>query len=359
MKKYRFPYILNILLLLTLLLAGCNLPVSKPVVAPTINVTQAYQTVQAHLTLEASSKPPATSTPVSTTGVSATQTSTPLAATATLKPAQPSATHQVPAISCDQAAPGNPIDVTIPDNTKMKSGQTFTKTWRLQNAGTCTWTQQYSIAQFSGETMATSAIIPMPVSVAPGQTIDISVDMVAPLAAGTYRSDWKLRNAANTWFGIGPGGASTFWVIIVVEKSTTATVTGTVTPATPTSTSGPAPDILVSDRKTLTIGDTINLDSDEINGGAGDDLSYEINSNGKLRLVPTNGAQFGVFGGREPTLAECQATSLAQSVLPLDSLSRGTFLCYQTDDGRYGWLELGNLKDDQSLVVLFLTWAGT
>ena len=30
-------------------------------------------------------------------------------------------------------------DVTISDNTRLKPNQGFTKTWRLQNTGTCTW----------------------------------------------------------------------------------------------------------------------------------------------------------------------------------------------------------------------------
>src|SRR5258706_14580921 len=30
-------------------------------------------------------------------------------------------------------------DVTIPDNTQMKAGGQFTKTWKFQNTGTCPW----------------------------------------------------------------------------------------------------------------------------------------------------------------------------------------------------------------------------
>ena len=31
-------------------------------------------------------------------------------------------------------------DVTVPDGTEFTQGETFTKTWRLKNRGTCTWT---------------------------------------------------------------------------------------------------------------------------------------------------------------------------------------------------------------------------
>ncbi len=30
-------------------------------------------------------------------------------------------------------------DVTVPDDTHFSPGQTFDKTWRLQNAGDCEW----------------------------------------------------------------------------------------------------------------------------------------------------------------------------------------------------------------------------
>ena len=40
--------------------------------------------------------------------------------------------------ACDQAAFIR--DVTVPDGSPFAPGETFTKTWRLQNTGTCTWT---------------------------------------------------------------------------------------------------------------------------------------------------------------------------------------------------------------------------
>ena len=34
-------------------------------------------------------------------------------------------------------------DVTVPDGTRYDPGATFTKTWRLRNIGTCTWTTSW------------------------------------------------------------------------------------------------------------------------------------------------------------------------------------------------------------------------
>ena len=111
-------------------------------------------------------------------------------------------------------------DVAIPDGTTFSPGAAFTKIWRLKNVGTCTWTTAYSAVFSSGDAMgATSA--PMPKSVAPGETVDISIGLAAPSTNGHYRGYWKLRNAAGTAFGIGSSGTSAFWVDINVSGTST------------------------------------------------------------------------------------------------------------------------------------------
>jgi hypothetical protein len=44
-------------------------------------------------------------------------------------------------------------DVTVPDGTIYKTGDVFTKTWRIRNAGTSTWTPGYALVFISGEKM--------------------------------------------------------------------------------------------------------------------------------------------------------------------------------------------------------------
>jgi peptidoglycan hydrolase-like protein with peptidoglycan-binding domain len=48
-------------------------------------------------------------------------------------------------------------------------------------------------------------------TVAPGQTIDVSVNLTAPAAAGTYKGNWKLREPGGAVFGLSTGP---FWVQI-------------------------------------------------------------------------------------------------------------------------------------------------
>ena len=94
-------------------------------------------------------------------------------------------------------------DVTIPDNTAMAPGTTFVKTWRLRNSGTCSWAVGYAAVFSSGSRMGASIPVPLSTIVSPGNTIDISVPMVAPTAPGTYRANWLLRSDTGASFGLG------------------------------------------------------------------------------------------------------------------------------------------------------------
>ena len=110
-------------------------------------------------------------------------------------------------------------DVTVPDGTKYEPGATFEKTWRLKNIGTCTWTTSYSLVFDSGAQMGAPASVKIPSEVRPGQTIDISVDMTAPTAAGHYRGYWKFKNASGVLFGIGYTANRAWWVEINVTST--------------------------------------------------------------------------------------------------------------------------------------------
>ncbi len=94
-------------------------------------------------------------------------------------------------------------DVTVPDGTRMDPGQRFTKTWRLQNVGSCTWTPDYSVVFVSGERMGAPSATPIGQTVAPGQMVDVSVQLTAPQNEGTYRGNFKLRSPDGQVFGLG------------------------------------------------------------------------------------------------------------------------------------------------------------
>ncbi len=150
-----------------------------------------------------------------------------------------SSTTTPPPAACDRAQ--FIADVTIPDGTVIAPGASFSKTWRLKNIGTCTWTTSYQLMFDSGAQMGGPSFQAMPHTVVPGQTVDIVVSLVAPTTAGTYRGYWKFRNASGVPFGIGTGGTKSWWVEIVVTSSIATTPVTPGTPATPVTPGTPQP----------------------------------------------------------------------------------------------------------------------
>jgi uncharacterized protein YkwD len=111
-------------------------------------------------------------------------------------------------------------DVTVPDDTFFSQGEPFVKTWRLRNAGDCTWTTDYKLVHYSGEIMSAGLSIPFPKNTAPGETIDISVDMVAPSRGGPHQSNWWFEKPSGERFGAGLSQRDLIWVAINVRHFT-------------------------------------------------------------------------------------------------------------------------------------------
>jgi len=110
--------------------------------------------------------------------------------------------------------------VTIPDGYDIDVNKNFTKTWRLKNVGSCTWTSDYDVVFDSGAQMSGPATQQLTNgSVAPGQTIDLSIDMKSPNSSGTYKGNWKLREPGGAVFGLSTGP---FWVQIDVHVAAVA-----------------------------------------------------------------------------------------------------------------------------------------
>jgi hypothetical protein len=106
----------------------------------------------------------------------------------------------------------------VPDGTIFAPNAAFSKTWRLKNVGTCTWTTGYSLAFVSGDRMGGVDTL-LPQTVVPGQTVDVGVNLTAPSLAGSYRGYWELKNASGALFGIGATFDRPFWVDIRVSGS--------------------------------------------------------------------------------------------------------------------------------------------
>jgi hypothetical protein len=309
-------------------------------------VTQPYQTVAILLTQATPETPPATSISKPTDK----PTSTPRKPTPGNQPgtSTPVSTTE---LHCNRASPGNPIDVTIPDDSAMLPRQAFTKTWRLQNTGVCAWSKEYAIVWFSGESFDASREIFFSNPIQPGQTVDITVDMRAPEKPGTYQSNWKLKNADGELFGIGPSGNAPFWArIIVIQVDTPAP------PPTASPTATPA--IQTSGISNLRPGDSLNLDTLQLSNNSESDLDYRQDEAGLHHIFPGNGARIGDFIDFQPNFQECKNDALEANQLDLDAAPIGSYFCYRSNQGLPGWGRLVYFNNQDGVLVLeLLTWS--
>lgn len=372
MKSHLLFFLVFFLLLMTL--AGCQLP-QNPTQNPTMNPTQAMQTVAAIVeqTTNAQSSLQATSTQTipspQETKIFNPTLSSPVTLTITPSVVSASESPSTPTAICDQAAAGNPIDVTIPDDTHMQPGQGFTKIWRLINTGACPWTKEYAVRFFYGTQMNAPDIIYLDQIVNPGEALEITIDMTAPLTPGTHQGNWKLRNATGQLFGIGPGGDAPFWVriVVVIPPTQTAIPTHTPTPSatttttpTPTQTYTPTPAISQQGSISLSLTDLLDLDTGIVNPESGADLTFDLNEpNGSFHILqPQDSTAIGIVGNVQPSLNDCLNAAMSSAPITLESLSSGAYLCYRTNLGLPGWLRYVSLDSENGVVNAdFNTWA--
>ncbi len=243
MKKY---ILLGMTLLLMMLgLASCKTMQKAsptPSMDPNLVYTAAAQTANARLTEMAKiSVPTETPTPSEPTPdvaltVAFETISAQLTQAAALTPS-PNPPQAVPATVTAGVVAGVTgdramyvADVTVIDGSDFAAGTAFVKTWRLKNIGTTTWTTAYSFGYISGDKMDGPNSISLQKNVAPGEMVEISVNLVAPASSGHYRGYWKLLNAEGKYFD------ESVYVDIDVAGSGTAAAGPTITPGGPTAT---------------------------------------------------------------------------------------------------------------------------
>ncbi|MBK8026488.1 MAG: peptidoglycan DD-metalloendopeptidase family protein [Chloroflexi bacterium] len=90
-------------------------------------------------------------------------------------------------------------DLTIPDGTRLKMGEKFTKTWRIRNSGETTWDQGFALVFVDGDHMGGPDSVPLPAA-RRGRNADVSVELTAPMVPGNYRTIWQPRDPQGNFF---------------------------------------------------------------------------------------------------------------------------------------------------------------
>ncbi len=145
-------------------------------------------------------------------------------ATATLQPTQipptvspASPTPDPAALNSTPACKDGAVliaDVTYPDNAHVIAGEKFTKTWKIENAGGCPWTG-YTVAFVSGDRMEAPDSVPVS-ETKTKDSVEVSIDLVAPTTDGSYTANFELRNAQGKSVPVGTD--PTFWVKITAGE---------------------------------------------------------------------------------------------------------------------------------------------
>ncbi len=167
-------------------------------------------------------------------------------------------------------------DVTIPDGTIFTPNAVFTKTWRVQNNGSCAW-ENFSLVFVSGTQMAASALYPVPTT-PPGGTADLVVPMTAPSNYGAYQGTWRMRSSAGQLFG------TNLTIVINVPSPATAVPPTNTPPPTVAGCSGQPNDF------------SFNASSLNINTGQSVNLSWGAVTNASAVFL--SGGDFGPEPGQ-------------------------------------------------------------
>lgn len=210
MKKNRLTW-LCLLVSLAFISLSCRMTVEEGLTFAKIDLTYAVES----LVVQLSQTVPVADT--ATLAPAATQTQTYLP--------RPLVTHSpvfVPSLAPTSTPTRLPcdfvtfvMDVTVPQGTNFNPGDVFTKTWRLRNSGSCSWSQAYELVFVEGDRLSAPDSVRLPGEVRPLQEVDITVLMEAPDELGRYRGEWMLRNPSGQLISV-QGGVPIYVTIEVV-----------------------------------------------------------------------------------------------------------------------------------------------
>lgn len=195
------------------------------------------------------------------------------------------------------AASDEPVEVTPEDTTcahkvewlnagqagvhVVQASQPFTVTWQLKNAGNCAWEESFKVVRVDDPITATDFAErewPLNARVEPGQTLDFTVQVTAPIF-GNGRVNLMLSDGT-TNFGIGDQANAPFWFDYQVQATPTPQPTATNMPtATPQPTATDMPTL--TPLPTNTDAPPAPLDTEP------PDIHYTVSPNTPVNTYPT------------------------------------------------------------------------
>lgn len=240
-------------------------------------------------------------------------------------------------------------DVTLDDKNMtappvMKPGQVFTKTWRVQNSGTCAWDPKYALAYSYGnrpEANMGGTQVLVGKTVQPGETIDISAVLTAPNTYGTFQGFWNMRDLQNVDFG------ETVWVgIQVPNPNPPPTATPPPQPPRP-------PAVLPTAPSNVMTGPNLRVDSQYITAGQCTTIRWDVGNVNAVYFVEGGSVQ-GVGGSDSRVVCPTQTTTYVLRVVRRDNVVQDfpiTVYVQQPNASINFWADSYSISPGQCTVV--------
>ncbi|HEY70413.1 MAG TPA: hypothetical protein G4O08_07515 [Anaerolineae bacterium] len=231
---------------------------------------------------------------------------------------------------------------SITPGQEFAQGENFQVDWVIKNVGTCTWTPTYALVHHSGNELSVLSPVPLGTSVAPEDTVTLSLQMTAPNAEDEYPSLWKLQNDQGQEFGKLQNDAPLRVIINVVAAASlqpTSDVQIAEGPPLGAYEYGYDQTMLVNQCFDLVSGEVVSCSSGEA------DFKFTYASGQGGYILPLNEFELAAGVSTQPNKSTCEASSFL--TLPLEMLlpasqSTGNYYCFMAERGihnYYGWLQ--------------------
>lgn len=92
-------------------------------------------------------------------------------------------------------------DVNYPDGSVVEDDIKIAKSWTIQNTGTCTWDDGFSLRPVTGDAKGTWKIIYKKEFVEPDEIVQITVELITPTKGGVWGGCWRMYSDSEQPFG--------------------------------------------------------------------------------------------------------------------------------------------------------------
>ena len=190
----------------------------------------------------------------------------------------------------------------------LKPGQQFIKGWKLKNNGTCDWDATFKLAYSYGnrpEARMGGSEVAIGKAVKVGETIEISANLVAPTAYGTFQGFWNMRDANNQNFG------EVVWVGIQVPDPNPP----------PAPTAPPPPPRPVAPQPPAPVNPNLRADANWLNPGQCTSIRWDVDNVNAVFFID-NGNLQGVAGHDVRTVCPSSTNTYTLRVVRRDNATQ-------------------------------------